>query len=121
MAAYVYIVEFQKRGLPHAHFLIILKPNAKITTPESFDEIVSIEIPSIIENKILYLAVIAHMMHGLCGYLNLNNVCIKKNSTCRNGYPKPFCFQTSKGKNCYLKYRQRNDGKKIQNKRNRLR
>ena len=31
--AYVYVIEFQKRGLPHAHFLIILKTNAKLTTP----------------------------------------------------------------------------------------
>ena len=25
--AYVYVVEFQKRGLPHAHFLLIMKKN----------------------------------------------------------------------------------------------
>src|SRR5919206_3287641 len=28
--AYVYVVEFQKRGLPHAHILLILAPEDKI-------------------------------------------------------------------------------------------
>lgn len=30
VAACVYVVEFQKRGLPHAHFLLILKPEFKL-------------------------------------------------------------------------------------------
>ena len=83
----------------------------KLTAPKSFDEIVFAEIPAIIENKILYLAVTRHMMHDPCGYLNLNNM--KKNGTCKNGYPKPFCSQTSQRKNCYPKYRRRNDDRKI--------
>ena len=32
--AYVYVVEFQKRGLPHAHFLLIMKRKWKLTCPE---------------------------------------------------------------------------------------
>ncbi|KAG6720710.1 hypothetical protein I3842_03G074600 [Carya illinoinensis] len=45
VSAYVYVIEHQKRGLPHAHFLIILQRNWKLYAPESFDEIVSAEIP----------------------------------------------------------------------------
>ncbi|XP_073035171.1 uncharacterized protein [Primulina eburnea] len=30
VAAYVYVIEFQKRGLPHVHMLVILKPTYKI-------------------------------------------------------------------------------------------
>ena len=78
MAAYVYVVEFQKRGLPHAHFLIILKLNSKLIASKSFDAIVYAEILAIIENEILYLVVTRHMMHDPCGYLNLNNVSMKK-------------------------------------------
>lgn len=37
VAAIIYVVEFQKRSLPHAHILIILKPNFKIKCPEDFD------------------------------------------------------------------------------------
>ncbi|XP_035544582.1 uncharacterized protein LOC118347979 [Juglans regia] len=38
VSAYVYVIEHQKRGLPHAHFLIILQRDWKIYAPESFDE-----------------------------------------------------------------------------------
>ena len=31
--AYVYVVEFQKRGLPHAHFLLVMKRKYKLTCP----------------------------------------------------------------------------------------
>ena len=47
---YVYVVEFQKRGLPHAHILLILAPEDKIYTVEKYDSIVSAEIP----DSILY-------------------------------------------------------------------
>lgn len=38
--AHVYVVEFQKRGLPHAHILLILDKNDKPKTVEDFDRIV---------------------------------------------------------------------------------
>ncbi|XP_074319211.1 uncharacterized protein LOC141656277 [Silene latifolia] len=45
VAAYIYVVEFQKRGLPHAHFLIILKPDYKMKGTSDYDKFVSAEIP----------------------------------------------------------------------------
>nr|XP_027095001.1 uncharacterized protein LOC113715051 [Coffea arabica] len=45
VAAYTYVIEFQKRGLLHAHFLIILKPCSKLYSTDSYDQIVSAEIP----------------------------------------------------------------------------
>ncbi|KAJ1684991.1 hypothetical protein LUZ63_016381 [Rhynchospora breviuscula] len=45
VAAHVYVVEFHKRGLPHAHFLIILKSHCKILNPDQYDKIVCAEIP----------------------------------------------------------------------------
>ena len=36
--SYMYTVEFQKRGLPHAHILIILAPEDKPNTPAAIDE-----------------------------------------------------------------------------------
>jgi hypothetical protein len=41
----VYVVEFQKRGLPHAHILLILDPIDKPQCSADFDKIVSAEIP----------------------------------------------------------------------------
>ncbi|GAA0152343.1 hypothetical protein LIER_10849 [Lithospermum erythrorhizon] len=36
----VHVIEFQKRGLSHTHFLIILKPDYKFLTPEAYDRMV---------------------------------------------------------------------------------
>jgi hypothetical protein len=36
-AAYIYSIEFQKRGLPHIHLLVFLQEPYKILTPESID------------------------------------------------------------------------------------
>ncbi|KAL5537485.1 hypothetical protein UlMin_042343 [Ulmus minor] len=79
IAAYVYVIEFQKRGLPHAHFLIILKPNSKIIALEDFDRIVSFEPPNINKNIHLHSTVVKHMIHGPCGDMNPTNVCMKRN------------------------------------------
>ncbi|KAG6645201.1 hypothetical protein CIPAW_08G106200 [Carya illinoinensis] len=54
----------KKRGLPHAHFLIILRRDWKLYAPESFDQIVSAELPDKNKNLHLYTAVTKHMMHG---------------------------------------------------------
>ena len=42
--AHIYVVEWQKRGLPHAHILICPDENDKITTPEQVDITVQAEI-----------------------------------------------------------------------------
>ena len=39
------VIEFQKRGLPHAHLLIILQERHSIKTAEQVDQIVCAEIP----------------------------------------------------------------------------
>ncbi|KAL5537409.1 hypothetical protein UlMin_045836 [Ulmus minor] len=83
IAAYVYVIEFQKSCLPHAHFLIILKSNSKIIAPEAFDRFVSAEIPNINQYPYLHSTVIKHMMHGPCGDLNPSNICMKNNEKCK--------------------------------------
>ncbi|WVZ82077.1 hypothetical protein U9M48_029383 [Paspalum notatum var. saurae] len=65
--AYVYVVEFQKRGLPHAHFLLIMQRKYKLTCPEQYDSIISTELPNKCKYPELYKMVIKHMMHGPCG------------------------------------------------------
>ncbi|XP_050277829.1 uncharacterized protein LOC126719302 [Quercus robur] len=42
---YVQVFEFQKRGLPHAHMLIILDEDDKLHNPEDYDRVVKAEIP----------------------------------------------------------------------------
>ncbi|PWZ14870.1 Vacuolar protein sorting-associated protein 36 [Zea mays] len=109
--AYVYVVEFQKRGLPHAHFLLIMQRKYKLTCPEQYDLLISAEIPS---NKYpeLRKMVIKHMMHGPCGSLNPNCPCTKGRKSCKNHYPWPFSDTTLQGKDLYPIYRCRDDDRK---------
>ena len=41
---YVYVVEFQKCGLPHAHFLLIMQNKYKLMCPEQYGLLISAEI-----------------------------------------------------------------------------
>ena len=113
VAAYIYVIEFQKRGLPHAHFLIILKSSSKIISPEYFDKIVCAEIPNNNMYPHLYSIVLKHMMHDPCGILNPKNVCMEKNGKCRSHYPKAYASETSFGEDSYPKYRRRDDNKTV--------
>ena len=42
----IYTIEWQKRGLPHAHILIFLQPANKYPNPEDIDKIISAKIPN---------------------------------------------------------------------------
>ncbi|GBM86653.1 hypothetical protein AVEN_224308-1 [Araneus ventricosus] len=42
---YIYVIEFQKRGLPHAHILLTLDSESKIRTKDDIDKFVSAEFP----------------------------------------------------------------------------
>ncbi|XP_042970258.1 uncharacterized protein LOC122302876 [Carya illinoinensis] len=105
VSAYIYVIKHQKRGLPHAHFLIILQRDCKLYAPESFDKIVSAEIPDKNTNLHLHNAVIKHMMHGPCGVLNPTNICMKKNGCCKSQYPKSFASGTTVGNDCFPIYK----------------
>ncbi|XP_074293671.1 uncharacterized protein LOC141620792 [Silene latifolia] len=112
VAAFIYVVEFQKRGLPHAHMLIILKPGSKIITPADFDRFVSAEIPRQ-ENPALRALVLKHMMHGPCGQFNREYQCMKHKSSmgrCKYNYPKTFTAETTTNSDGYPEYRRRDDG-----------
>ncbi|XP_056695007.1 uncharacterized protein [Spinacia oleracea] len=108
----IYVVEFQKRGLPHAHFLIILKPAFKIKSPADYDRFVCAELPPI-ESPRLRKIILKHMMHGPCGHLNPQCPCMKHQGSvnhCKYGYPKKFCVQTTNSLDGYPLYRRRDTG-----------
>jgi hypothetical protein len=58
--AYVHVVEFQKMGLPHAHWLLIMQRKYKITCPEQCDMIITAELPNKKEYPELYKMVTAY-------------------------------------------------------------
>ena len=62
--AFTYVVEFQKRGLPHTHLLLWVEQNHKRRNSNDVDSIVCAEISCNLTNPTLYNIVNQHMIHG---------------------------------------------------------
>ena len=86
--AHVYVIEFQKRGLPHAHILLVLNQTDKISL-EEIDSIVSAEIPNKNIHPKAYETITKCMLHGPCGSAFPNSPCMKEGK-CSKGYPREF-------------------------------
>ena len=123
--AYSSVIEFQKRGLPHAHITVTLEEKGYITeTPDSF---ISAQIPDQVANPVLYEKVAAHMVHGPCGTLNTRSPCMK-DGTCIKKYPKrffeevihSFCEETHVPEEGYCEYARPNNGRLIHKNRKQL-
>ncbi|XP_028121112.1 uncharacterized protein LOC114318414 [Camellia sinensis] len=104
--AYAYVIEYQKRGLPHAHMVIILDENDKLRTPDDYDNIFIAEIPDKRLEPRLYSAVLKHMIHGPCGMYNERSPCMT-NGRCKRRFPKSFSPITTLGNDSYHVYRRR--------------
>ncbi|KAF0701726.1 Uncharacterized protein FWK35_00037170, partial [Aphis craccivora] len=108
--AYVYTIEFQKRGLPHAHILIILHEDSKLHTADDVDNVVCAYLPDPETNRLLFNSVTSHMIHGPCGQLNRNSPCMVDNS-CSKKYPKEYSEETVYiSDSGYPTYRRPNNG-----------
>jgi hypothetical protein len=101
----IHVIEFQKRGLPHAHILLILKQQHKLTDPSKIDDVICSEIPSQNFPKMREL-VLKHMIHGPCGDLFPDAPCMI-NGKCSKRFPKDFCNRTTENENGYPFYRRR--------------
>ena len=105
------VIEFQKRGLPHAHILLILASEDKPFTADDYDKIVCSEIPDPNASDIhsrLHGIVTKHMLHGPCGVHNPNCVCMDKETmTCSKKFPKNKIDSTSNEEDQYPQYRRR--------------
>jgi hypothetical protein len=110
--AYVYTIEFQKRGLPHCHMLLILDQEDKITTLEKLNRLISCEIPDPEKNPRLSDAVRLLMIHGPCGELNPLAPCME-NGKCGKGFPKDFCEESSLNVNGFAQYMRPNNGRTL--------
>ena len=91
--AHIYVIEWQKRGLPHAHILIYLAQENKIKTVEQVNNLVSAEIPDPKKFKAAYETVSTCLMHGPCGPGYPNAPCMKIGK-CSKHYPKEFREET---------------------------
>ena len=100
-----YSIEFQKRGLPHAHILIILEKDHKLSA-EDFDRIVCAELPDKDEEPELFEIVKSCMIHGPCGKNKEDAPCME-NGKCMKDYPKKFNEETKADASGYPEYRRR--------------
>ena len=110
--AMVYVIEFQKRGLPHCHMLIVLNQHSKLRDSHDIDNIISAEIPNEIKDPQLYEIIKLCMIHGPCGIHNQQSVCME-NCVCTKGYPKEFNNETKLSVNGYPQYQRRNNGRTV--------
>ena len=100
---YLAMVEFQKRGLPHAHILLITTPDDRLRTAKHVDDVICAELPpdpeqAETEDEKVQLCrlqdiVATNMIHGPCGVANPRSPCMV-DGKCSKGYPKVYRKET---------------------------
>ncbi len=105
----IYVVEFQKRGLPHAHILIFFVEECKPHTVEDVNRMISDELPNPETNKLAHETVAKCTMHGPCGAAFPNAPCMEEGK-CKKQYPRKFQSETVMDVNGYPIYRRRDTG-----------
>ena len=102
--ACLWVIEFQKRGLPHIHILVILSDDDRLTSVSEVDNVICAELPPDPEMfdadtkekeqaVRLNAIVLRNMIHGPCGKSNPNSPCMV-DGKCSKNYPKKFCSRT---------------------------
>ena len=108
--AYSYVIEFQKRGLPHVHMVVWLDERDAPKTPEDIDRFLTAEIPDPKTSPRLYELVKKTMIHGPCkGVLtdpHKGPPCWK-NQDCEKQFPKDHRKHTVFGDRAAAEYRRR--------------
>jgi hypothetical protein len=108
----LYIIEFQKHGLPHAHILLWLDLRDKLESADSVNSVIVAELP---DQKIypkLYASVTSFMIHRPCDFARPNSPCMK-DRCCSKFYPKKFVSRTSFDERGYHVYQRRDLGYKV--------
>ena len=124
----MYVSEYKKRGLTHAHILVWLADVHKLKTTEDIDSIICAELPPDHQTfpegssareqaERLEQIIVKQMRHGPCGAENTDAPCMfdkdgNKMMKCQKGFPKPFREETEwDDLTCYPLYRRRNNGR----------
>lgn len=107
------VVEWQKRGLPHAHILLILDPADRARTAADYDRFVCAELPDPDTEPVLHSLVARHMMHGPCGTMchdidRMPPCCTdSRGGSCSRFYPHDWQNVTRDNEDGYPIYRRR--------------
>ena len=84
VVAFTAVKEDQKRGLPHAHILIILHSSDQPRSPRDIDCIVCAEIPDKNINPELHEIITRNNIHGPCGAVNMSHPCMSGEGLARS-------------------------------------
>ena len=104
VSAILWVIEFQKRGLPHAHILVILCKEDRVTENKDIDKIICAQLPPDLKNtpegsqereqlERLENIILSNMVHGPCGKEFPDSPCMSE-GMCSKKYPKEFCDKT---------------------------
>ena len=111
VVAHLYVIEFQKRGLPHAHILVVLQESDRLKTVDDIDACVSAELPvepdrddymeyeeyeeAYKRYERLTEIIISHLTHHECGSAFPHASCMV-DGQCKSGYDKmAFAAETT--------------------------
>jgi len=109
VVAFTRVIEFQKRGLPHVHLLLILADDSKPRDAATIDKIVQAEIPDPELYPRLYALVTRVMIHRPCGEM-VDAPCrteSKNEMQCTKRFPKQKSEESSLDESGYATYRRR--------------
>ncbi|KAL3646345.1 hypothetical protein CASFOL_011525 [Castilleja foliolosa] len=109
VVAVVYTIEFQKRGLRHAHILLFLSKENKYSTPDDIDRIISAEILDKELDPTYYDAIKTNMIHGPCGIVGKYYPCMAEGK-CTKHFPKQYSESIVIDDDGYARYRRRDSG-----------
>ncbi|CDW58780.1 Helitron like N domain containing protein [Trichuris trichiura] len=108
LRAYVFVYEWQKRGLPHTHTLLIMDEDEKTRSPNDVDRLVRAEFPDSQAEPLLYEIVSKNVIHGLCRDFNPFGPCIV------NRFPKGFRDFADLEIESYPEYKRRDDSNSME-------
>ncbi len=103
----IYVIEFQKCVLLHAHIFIFFAEDYKPHMVEDVDCIISAKLLNPETNRLALETVARCMMHGPCGATFPNAPCME-DGKCKKQYPRKFQSEMVTDVNRYPIYQRRN-------------
>ena len=110
--SYVGVIEFQKRGYPHAHILVGLAEEDKLRTAEAIDRVICADIPNEQSQPELYKLVKSHMIHGPCGEDDPGCACMV-DGKCSKEFPKKQSLETIHTEDGFPTYKRPPNGRQV--------
>ncbi|KAJ8940615.1 hypothetical protein NQ318_004539 [Aromia moschata] len=118
---YTYIIEFQTKGLPHAHIVVTFIPDDRLEDVEAVDAIISATIPDPESTPRLYEIIVANQLHCSSMPHDEHAACIQEAAdgtrTCSKRFPRKFREETvinARTSSGMSEYRRPADGRTVE-------